>query len=217
MELDFQATFTEQDDDFHPWEIKPEQTEEEVPEVDPQLVFAEECARLRQLAEEEGYQAGYKKAEEEIAQLRNELQEWIDYLQNPLRMLDKSLSIEIVQTIQWLCTSCIGLELSLHPEKIMAVVDEIKQELPTIKGNKQLSMHPKDAEWLRNQLEKQKFFALTEILVEDGSLERGDFYLRSEFCELDGRLQTRLQQIFLEQFNSEKEQNSDIDSLDGFL
>ncbi len=120
----------------------------------------------------------------------------MNLIQNPVELLDDALSQEIVQTIAWICEACIGIELSIHPEKLLTLLEEIKRELSTLQGNRELVMNSLDVEWLLNELNEQQVSGLSALLVADPTLSRGDFDLKSEYGEVDGSLKTRLQKLF---------------------
>lgn len=196
MDNDFQPLYEEKDSEaFNIWEIKKPEPESTI-EIDEQEEFVKECDRLREEAKNRGYQEGVQLAESELQLKRQELNKWINLIQQPVVLLDNLLSQELVQTILWVCETCIDIELSIHPEKLLVVVEEIKKELPSLQGDKQLAMNPLDIQWLLNEFKEQKNSELTALLVADSTLTRGDFYLKNEYSELDGRLKTRLQKIF---------------------
>lgn len=193
MDMNFQPLYEAKNkDDFSVWELHSSEADPE-PEIDLQAQFSEECEQLREQARQEGYQQGLQQAVSEIKAQQAELAKWIQLIQSPINLLDRQVSEEIMQTIFWISKACIGFELSISPEKMLAVIDDIKKELPAIVGNKQLSVHPLDKEWLDNNLKDES--EIIDILVADSTLNRGDFYLHSEHCELDGRIEDRLQKI----------------------
>ncbi|CEK11236.1 FliH/SctL family protein [Legionella hackeliae] len=199
MDKEFQPLYQERDkESFDIWELQVPEPEPIV-EVDPQKEFEDECERLREEARQQGYQEGMQQAALELETKRQELLTWFNLLKKPVILLDKKLSYELVQTITWICETCIGIELSIHPEKILILLEEIKKELPALQGDKQLLMNPMDVQYLRSELNEQEAAELKDILVADEKLERGDFYLKSDYSELDGRLKTRLQEIFKKQ------------------
>ena len=59
-----------------------------------------------------------------------------------------------------------------------------------------LAMHPEDVNWVQSEFNEKGIDGLQEILVADPSLSRGDFYLKGEYSELDGRIYTRLTTLF---------------------
>lgn len=180
---------------FDIWDVKGAEPEPAPPEIDVQAELAKECERLRELAKEEGYQEGLQLAALDMKKKQTELSQWIEFLQKPVILVDKLVSQEILQTILWLCECCIGIELSVHPEQLAALIETIKKELPALQGVKQLSMNPLDVEHIKNSLADADKKLLTKLLVADPELNRGDFYLKSDYNELDARLKTRLQTI----------------------
>ena len=194
MNKDFQPQFEELDKNaFNAWEYKPVITPAQAT-VDEQLEFVIECQRLRDEARAEGYNAGLQQASQEIDKMKEELSEWLAFIQRPVQLLEDSLNQEIIKTIMWICEQCIGIEITAKPEQLMNLLQDIKKELPSLCQNKQLVMNPEDVEWLKSQL-SQKYQDIIAILVADDTLLRGDFYLKSEHSELDGTLKTRLQNL----------------------
>ncbi|WP_298626650.1 flagellar assembly protein FliH [uncultured Legionella sp.] len=182
--------------EFSVWDYKKREVPEEVVEVDPQEQLMNEVALLKQDAFDKGYAEGLQQAQEEINARKTELMEWIAFFQTPIQLLDEQLTQEIIQTLIWLCQHCIGIELSVHPEKFHALFDEIRSELPSLKGSKTLGLHPLDVDWVKAEFSEKELPGIEQALFPDPSLVRGDFYLKSEHSDLDGRLQTRLMTLF---------------------
>lgn len=188
--------------EFSAWEFHVAKDEEQ-PEITVEEVLIDECALLKQQAIEEGYAEGMQLAQEEIRAQKAELSKWIDLLQKPVQLLDDKLTQEIIQTMTWLCTHCIGVELSVNPNQLLYLLDEIKKELPSLKANKHFGMHPDDVEWIKSELNEKDIPGLHDLLVADPSLSRGDFYLKDEHSELDGRIQTRFITLFAKYVNKD--------------
>ena len=176
---------------------------EEPPEITPEELLLIECDRLKQEAIEKGYAEGMQQAQVEIEEKKTLFLQWIELIQKPVQLLDEQLTQELIQIIIWLSQHCIGIELSVNPEKLRGLLMEIKEELPSLRSNKVLSMHPLDLEWVVTQMEKKEIPGLQEILVADPSLNRGDFYLKGEHNELDGRIQSRLTTLFAKYINKD--------------
>lgn len=196
MENDFQPLYEEKEGEaFSIWDIKGQEPEPLI-ETDPQEELAKECERIREEAREEGYQKGLQQATDYLSKKQQDLELCINLLQQPISLIDNRLSQEVIKTIIWLCEACIGIELSIHPEKLITLWEQIKRELPTLQGDKKLAMHPDDVNYLTKELNELKESAPPSFLVADKSLKRGDFYLQNEYNDLDGCLKTRLQKIF---------------------
>ncbi|KTD16466.1 FliH/SctL family protein [Legionella jordanis] len=214
MTNDFQPLYEPEDKEtFDVWELK---TSEPVvvEDIDPNEELQKECERLREEAKKLGFEEGMQQAASELHKMRQDLLAWLEILQKPVLLLDEHLSYELVQTIAWICEHCIGIELSIHPEKLLTLLEEIKKELPSLQENKQLLMNPQDVEWLLNELDEKQSSELNNILIADDNLRRGDFYLKSAYSELDGRIKTRLEEILkkylLEDNGSEGKKDKDL-------
>ncbi|BCA95806.1 flagellar assembly protein FliH [Legionella antarctica] len=181
--------------EFSVWECRSAKGEE-LPTINPEEEFINECSRLRQEAMEKGYAEGIQQAQADIDALKTELVKWIELLQKPIQLMDDQLIQEVVQTMIWLSQHCIGIELSVNPEKLCDLFQEIKGELPSLRGNKLLAMHPLDVDWIKTEMDEKEIPGLHESLVADPSLSRGDFYLKGDHTELDGRIQTRFTTLF---------------------
>ncbi|CDZ78604.1 Flagellar assembly protein FliH [Legionella massiliensis] len=211
MEDNFQPLYEEKDSEaFNIWDIKGPEPEPVI-EVDPQEEFAKECERLREEARNTGYQEGLKQAAEHVQSKQRELAACITLLQQPTVLLDNALTQEIIKTIIWICEACIGIELSINPEKLTILMELVKQELPSLNGYKQLAMHPDDVDFIINELSEIRESAATYFLVADPTLKRGDFYLKNEYSDLDGRLSTRLQKLF-ETYLQDEESLNNLDA-----
>ncbi|MCL9689189.1 flagellar assembly protein FliH [Legionella sp. EUR-108] len=181
--------------EFSVWEYQGTKGEEQ-PTTNPEEELTIECDRLRREAMETGYAEGMQQAQADIDALKAELVKWLDVLKTPIQLLDDQLIQEVIQTMIWLSQHCIGIELSANPEKLQDLFREIKGELPSLRGNKAFAMHPLDVDWIRAEIDEKEIPGLHEALVADPSLSRGDFYLKGEHNELDGRIQTRFTTLF---------------------
>ena len=181
--------------EFSAWEYQNHKADEP-PESTPEELFIKECELLKKEAIEKGYAEGLQQATAEIEATKAEFSKWIELLQNPIQLLDDQLIQEMIQTMIWLSKHCIGVELSVNPEKLREFFNLIKEELSSLLSNRVLSMNPTDIEWIVTQIDEKEIPGLHEVLAADPSLSRGDFYLKSEHSELDGRLQTRLSSLF---------------------
>ena len=196
MSKEFEPYNKEQKDNgFNTWDYKGVKGDG-VPEITKEQQFLNECESLRQEAINKGYAEGMEQAKTEIENKKAELVTWIKLMQNPVQLLDDKLTQEMIETVVWLSQHCIGIELSVSPEKLRDLFNRIKEELPSLLGEKTFAMHPDDVNWVKAEIGVSEVPGLYEILVADPTLSRGDFYLKSEHSELDGRLHTRLITLF---------------------
>jgi flagellar assembly protein FliH len=187
--------------EFSAWDYQGTTSNEEIVEVDHEEQLMNEIALLKQEAIEKGYAEGLQQAEEEVNAKKLELIQWIEFFQKPIQLLDEQLTQEIIQTLIWLSQHCIGVELTVHPDKFHALFNEIRAELPSLRGNKVLGMNPVDADWVKAEISDKELPGIEQALFADPSLARGDFYLKSEHSDLDGRLQTRFMTLFAKYIN----------------
>lgn len=193
MTSDFEPLeFEQKPTGFSAWEMSKLVNEGQI-KVSEKDKLESEKARLVEEAIEKGYQEGLRRANEEIMASQAALSHWINLLQKPVTLIDDKLTQELIQTVIWLCEHCIGVTIKSNPEQLQAIVDTIKDELPSITGNKTLLMHPEDLTWLKSKIDTN---GLSAVLVEDPALSRGDFYIKGEHTELDGCLKTRLTTLF---------------------
>lgn len=178
--------------EFSAWEFHVPVDAEQSAVITVEEALIDERALLKQQAFEEGYAAGMQQAQEDILAHKAQLVSWIELLQKPVQLLDDQLIQDIIQTMIWICKYCIGVELSVNPNLLISLFEEIKEELPSLKMNQTFGMHPDDIEWIKAELGEKVIPGLHDILYADASLARGDFYLKGDNSELDGRLQTRL-------------------------
>ncbi|TAL63439.1 MAG: flagellar assembly protein FliH [Legionella sp.] len=197
MKIEFEPfSFGVKKNEFSASEFEVSEDPKEGPVLTEQQEFLVECERLKQEAVQQGYAEGIAQAQAEIDEKKLILDKWLKLIQKPVQLLDDQLVQEIIQAVIWICTHCIGVELSVHPEKLQALLHEIKDELPALKGNTHISMHPEDIVLAKNELANVLMVDLDEKLVPDPNLNRGDFYLKGENTELDGRIHTRFATLF---------------------
>ena len=181
--------------EFNVWEYQSIQ-DEPPEEINEQERFLAECELLRQEAKEKGYAEGWEQAQADINDKKKEFARWFDLLQNPIKLMDEEVTQELIQTLIWLCQYCLAVELSINPDKLHGIFDKIKEELPSLNKHRVFVMHPLDVEWVKTEIGEKEIPGLHDILAADPSLNRGDFYLKGEHSELDGRMQVRLATLF---------------------
>lgn len=187
---------SDKDKAFEPWSV--ENPNLETPQEDIEAMqFALECERLRSEAKSQGYDAGYTEARQEIDALKANLESMILQFQEPLRRLDDQIRDEVVKTIFFLCESLIGVELSVHPEKIQAVFRKLEEVLPSLKEPAKLWMHPSDIEHLKVHLSEDLWSTLV-LFEPDEHLSRGSYILKHPKASVDGQIAKRLEEAFLE-------------------
>lgn len=186
--------FDKKSNDFNPWEMQ-SLTQGQI-KISERERIEQEKERIIQEAIDKGYQEGLQMGLAEINAKKEELAQWLALVKKPVQLIDDAITQELIQTVIWLCEHCIGISLTTNPEKLQALILTLKEELPSIKENKTILMHPEDVAWIKKEIEDSLIPGLHEALVEDSCLKRGDFYIKSEKTQLDGCLHTRLSTLF---------------------
>jgi len=203
MSNEFEPYHNKENTGFSVWEYNKKNREPEPVVVNEEEEFLKEREKVLQEALQQGYEEGLKKAKAEIDAKKQELIAWAKLLRDPVQLIDDKLIQELIQTIIWLSAHCIGIEISVAPEKLRELFKHIKDELPALQSDKMFAMHPDDIAWINKEIGVSEVPGLHEILVADPSLSRGDFYLKSEYSELDGRVKTRLITLFSQFINKD--------------
>lgn len=203
MSKEFEPYNNKEDSGFSVWEYSKKNQEPESVVVNQEEELLKERERVLQEAQQQGYDEGLKKAQAEIDAKKQELNEWAKLLRAPVQLIDDKLTQELIQTLIWLSAHCIGIELSVNPQKLRELFKRLKNELPSLQANKLFAMNPEDIEWIKSEVGISEFPGLHDILIADPSLSRGDFYLESEHSELDGRIETRLITLFSKYINKD--------------
>lgn len=184
------------DGEFHLVEVKDESPIDQDLKMDPEAERRQELDAIMQEAKDLGYKEGWEKAQSEIRELKAELNSWLSLIEKPVQLIDERLMQSMIQTIIWLANQCIGIELSQNPEKLKIIYATLKAEWEELSSPSVLAMHPEDIYWLQANMPKVEMKSMQKYIIPDPQLNRGDFYLKGESSELDGRLKTRLQTLF---------------------
>lgn len=104
--------------------------------------------QARQQGYEDGYQAGNRTAQEEIAQLRQSLADSIARLPELERQIERDDGIRLVNLIRHITQSLIGVELKTNPEVVQSLVAEGLAELNAERESVELLIAPDDESWM---------------------------------------------------------------------
>lgn len=164
-----------------------------------------ELDALRQQAQQQGYEEGLRRGQQEahnlLAQQSQQLQNVIAALRNVAGQVDQSLEREIIGLSIGLAAQLLRQELQLHPEWLHQQIQAATAMLPGVGGGLEIHMHPADVATL------QQYFAQSgEVaegnwqFVEDGGISPGGFMLANDNSRVDERLETRLATILRQAF-----------------
>ena len=198
--------------EFKSWEIHHHQVETaKQQELSESAQKEAELQAMREQAYQEGYQKGQQAAQQEIDILKEQLKYWIKIFSHPSEQIEQSIKAEIVDTIFWVCKHCIQVELSINHAKLQTIIEDALHELPSLRDGKKLYVNEDDLEWIESQLLPKDREMILAVATIDPSLERGEFYMRDDQSEVDGRLETRLNKILNEHLPRKQEQENDTE------
>lgn len=140
-----------------------------------------------QRGQTEGFAVGQKAA---VTQAQR-LQALIEHMARPLAHLDEETERAIADLASAIALRILREELSLDPERVVAMVRDTLGGLPPLARSVRVSVHPEDVALLREQVKPSHEVKEFEI-VADATLKRGDCRVFTESSQVDGRLETRV-------------------------
>ncbi len=169
-------------------------------------LLADEVKAKREHSEyqEKGYAEGKAKAEQEaqhtLQQAMLKLQESLDILAKPLALINESIIEELMQFTQHVTEACILREMTIAPEIITSIFNEIKSKIPTADILYTLHLNPDDHQYLSEHTE-----AVANIqLVPDSALLRGETRLHSESQSAERSAAVLIEEACQQFFGDEK-------------
>jgi flagellar assembly protein FliH len=149
-------------------------------------------------AKTEGRAAGLAAAQQEIAQLTQQLEartRCVDAalaaLTRPFAQAQAQLHEQIAELAVAIARQLIRRELKADPSQVIAVVRETVALLPAAARNVRVLLHPEDAALLRERLATPQAESAWTIL-EDPVMARGDCRVTAESAQIDARIESRL-------------------------
>lgn len=178
---------------FASWEE--ENTISAISDVDKEALFQQELDALKQKAHDEGYAQGINDAENEMSLLKQQIKNILEVLQKPQSLITQELERSLIEVIYWMANACIHVTITQSEEALLSLFSVLKETLTAVEGKKHLALSKEDFEFLNKHSMTWEDDAGTLTLNIDETLARGDFYLRGENTEIDGRLARRLRTI----------------------
>ncbi len=159
-----------------------------------QLPTAEQLERLQQQAHDEGYAAGYREGNGRAAAETTRLQQVVAALTEESQQCDQRLADELLALSLTISKQVLRQALQLHPELILAVINEVLSQAPQTQRRAHLILHPEDAALVRTRLGEQLTRSGWEI-IEDVAVLRGGCRLKTSECDIDATLENRWQRV----------------------
>lgn len=155
---------------------------------------------------EQGRQQGIEQGREKIERRIREFEKLMDLLDEPLNELDEQVEEELVALSVAIAKQLVRRELQTANDRIVAVIREAIQALPSYSRNIRISMHPEDAELVRSVLRVDEAEPKWEIL-EDPLLTRGGCLVETQTSRIDATLENRLNQVIAAVLGGERGQD----------
>ena len=157
----------------------------------PQTV--EEIEALQKQAYEEARQAGFKKGLEGAALKAKNLQSALNFLQHPLRELDKQVEHQLADLAIVLAKHLLKNESSLDSQHIHSLVNESLEYLPVNSRDIRVRLNPQDITLLKQaQIDTDK---QSWKCIADNTVGAGGCVIESGTSHVDASVETRVQQL----------------------
>lgn len=171
---------------------------------------AEEIENWHLQAQEEGYQEGLKKAQQENDQLKQRLLSLINFFESPLQSLNEEVEQQLSLLAVTLAQQLVRREIRAEPGEIIGVIRESVQLLPANSRQIKISLHPDDAALVRKtlQLDENEEEQSWKIL-ENRMISRGGCEITADKSVINATLENRLQSLAASVLGGERQEDKD--------
>ena len=153
-----------------------------------------ELARLREAARAEGYAEGLAAGRTEGEQACKRMKQLADSFSSTLDNLDFRLADMVLELALDVSRQVVMAELSVHPERILDVVNMALKQMAENSREARLLLNPEDAVLVRPHLD-QVLDKNRLRIVEDARIERGGCMIETPQGDLDATLPARWRQV----------------------
>lgn len=151
----------------------------------------DELERIENEARAEGFAAGKAEglaaAEQEMSELRQQLQHLINSFNTPMSELDHEVAEALGELAVQIAGRLVQHHLEVHPEELSALTASALNLVGEMQREAEVRLHPADLGLLQES--EQSFKAR---LVADSSLQRGDIRVHTPVVRIDATLKARL-------------------------
>lgn len=158
------------------------------------LPTAEQLAPIRQQARQEGFDAGYAEGIKQAAAETARLGAIVIGLAGRAHEIDERLAEDLLSLSLAIAKQVLRDALKVHPELILASIQEALGRLPHAHRRTHLIVHPQDATLVRERLGERLARTGTHI-VEDARITPGGCRLETPECEIDATLESRWHRV----------------------
>ncbi len=169
---------------------------------------ADDIEQWRQQAEEEGFQQGLIRAQQEAEALQHRLLQLIDFFEHPLQSLNEDIEHQLAQLAVTLAQQLVRRELKIEPGEIIGLIRDSVKLLPGNTRNISILLHPDDARLVRNALSLESGDEEHSWkLVEDPIITRGGCQISAPPSSINATLENRLSELAASVLGGEREQD----------
>ena len=169
---------------------------------------ARDIDQWRAQAEEEGFQQGLLRAQQQAQELQQRLLQLIEFFEHPLQALNEDIEHQLTQLAVTLAQQLVRRELKLEPGEIIGLIRDSVQLLPGNTRNISIKLHPDDARLVRNALSMESGNEEHSWkLIEDPMITRGGCEVNAPPSTINATLENRLSALAASVLGGEREQD----------
>lgn len=147
----------------------------------------------------EGLQAGREELNRRVVELDTILGSFAE----PFNKLDDEVVSDMVDLVISMLRQLVRREIRTDPGQIIAIVRDAVASLPTASRKVYLHLHPEDVVMVRDTLSLSEDERNWE-LVDDPIISMGGCLVRTEFSQVDARVETRIARLIAQVFGDER-------------
>lgn len=146
---------------------------------------------------QQGYQEGIDKANQEMQATVDSIKNIIKQLSAPIEQINQTVKQELVELVLAVAKQIIYREVKQSPEKIMTVINESIDKLPSLSSNIHIHVNSDDAKIIK-ELSSKEGEKLPFKIIDDTSITRGGCKVFSDSSSLDATVENQIAKIAVE-------------------
>jgi len=154
-------------------------------------------------AYEKGRSEGLLAGSQELAKRITDLDSILGSFAEPFSKLDDQVVSDMVDLVISMLRQLVRREIRTDPGQIIAIVREAVTSLPTASSKVYLHLHPDDVTMVRDTLSLSDDERNWE-LVDDPIISMGGCLVRTEYSQVDARVETRIAKLIAQVFGEDR-------------
>ncbi len=177
------------------------EVEEEVVKVE--MILPEALEEIKTNAYDEAYQKGFEQALQDVQAQKEQLEALTNLMLSPVAFIDTRVQNEVIQLSSWIAKAILKAELSINPQKILVIFNEISEILPNLNQIERLFLSSADHQIFYQYFERESNDFSLECLQIDTTLSQGEYRLDLKETEVDATVEARVQELVLNVLDDE--------------